>query len=91
MPGSTRRGGTASWCAASARREPSHAVSLVLAGPVGAAGDSGAVSVGSGAGTAPGGRIRRARTTVRPADLLAASMTRACSRRVLVAQAVEVC
>ncbi|GAA0703931.1 hypothetical protein GCM10009548_91490 [Streptomyces malaysiensis subsp. malaysiensis] len=40
-------------------------------------------------GTVPGARIRRARTTVRPADLLAAVMMPVCSRRTFVAQAED--
>ncbi|WP_333737257.1 hypothetical protein [Streptomyces sp. IBSBF 2806] len=54
MPGSTRDGGAAWRWAARARRYPSHAVSLVFAGPVGVARTVGATSsgleVGKGAG-----------------------------------------
>lgn len=47
----------------------------------------GATSARSDIGTAPGGRIRRALTTWRPAALLAAATTRICSRRAFVAHA----
>lgn len=75
------RGGLMRWW-------PSRTVSLVFASPVSAAaaGTTTTTSAGSAAGTAPGARILRVRTTVRPADWFAAAMTRVCCSRAFVAQ-----
>ncbi|MFC9621116.1 hypothetical protein ACFTXM_14280 [Streptomyces sp. NPDC056930] len=85
---STRCAGATDWCAASAWWTPGDAISRVFTGPTATSAEATrATSTGSGTGTAPGGRIRRARTTMRPAALLATSMTRVCSRRAFVAHA----